>query len=1034
MHGNTETGYAFPVSSGQGKMFAPFNVRTAWAGDRIIMLHGATYNGAFDSVRNGEGLYGSIEGATDNNIRHAFQAVAAGWASTAAVDGTYPAIEDGYMRRGSTIDNPVRYVGGVAQSQYSTGRAWSCVTWWGGWDQQPISDPDGTTIGMDTLNPMMGDTWSCQYGIPHLNPAGNRPNNYFADLTSFDNGGCNRFFNIIGPGTPVGEYDISGHPVDFLDTAQSIMTGQDTRNQGRQVRGANAGASSSFWSAKMDLNPAGALTSASDWTQYNRRLGEKALDWEMDHVSFRLNFFNPRSGTTGGGTSSFHYFSSNSGLDLNGFSRFDSYAYGAAAGGFQVMPDRFSPVKGCNIWGAPIGFDVLPVPILTGVTTKELGRFTSLGNTSMITWVASVPHQGLRKGAGVSNWNTPLSRVGGGSGWRFAAMQVTPFLERGGIHSGGNFYIGDVCVAMGTDGNNDVAVLVDQLDGTEVTRDSITLRSDSLGSGFGSVEDPIFWEFRLTMYRNNSNELRARLWARRVGIDEEWQKTSTCTMDTRIVTGSQSNLRYDEQQTAAWGIIDATPATDHEYVAHWREFNVSYYGCGSRWHMGTMDNPAELPGLVCAPTPVYVTNNIYARWGGGGGFIGDQFTGTIDHSYAVENIFTPSPYTKWKTDSSSGSSTHPMAYDSIAFSVDPVTAASPTAAFNQQRSAATWLALYGVQDRSIFVDVSYKRDFRADQTVTYKASSLLTTITISSVNDNVITYVDGYAGPNHGAFKEGALAGKYIGWQAPGPGYTSSHTAKILTNRYAGSADPQHGLIWIDPLSLSPGMSIHEDSLSSDYGLGSGPGITADLWSDRCAIDLLSDDSRVAGPALYGSTVWRRGFSFLRLRFAGDGGSPVGTIPAGSALFGTAGYHTIDGKHTVGTMILGRGVNFDVPLNWEHGDGTTPNVKIETAPSGQKQSYKMSPPRRSVSFNMPGDINSFRYRLQNLLEEYTSYTQKPVALLLQTDSSTTLADDRFNILARYSGSFENANVGWKRDENNVWVPIGDTTLKFDEEL
>jgi hypothetical protein len=332
------------------------------------------------------------------------------------------------------------------------------------------------------------------------------------------------------------------------------------------------------------------------------------------------------------------------------------------------------------------------------------------------------------------------------------------------------------------------------------------------------------------------------------------------------------------------------------------------------------------------------------------------------------------------------------------------------------------------------VDVSYKRDFRADQTVTYKASSLLTTITISSVNDNVITYTDALAaGQNHGTFKEGALAGKYIGWQAPGPGYTSSRTAKILTNRYAGSADDGHGLIWIDPLSLSPGMSIHADSLSSDYGLGSGPGITADLWSDRCAIDLLSLDSRVAAPSGYGSTVWRRGFSFLRLRFPGDGRSPAGIVPAGAA-FGNPGYHTIDGQHTVGTMILGRGVNFDVPLNWEHGDGTTPNVKIETAPSGQKQSYKMSPPRRSVSFNMPGDINSFRHRLQNMLDEYTSYTQKPVALLLQTDSSTTLADDRFNILARYSGSFENANVGWKRDENNVWVPIGDTTLKFDEEL
>lgn len=62
------------------------------------------------------------------------------------------------------------------------------------------------------------------------------------------------------------------------------------------------------------------------------------------------------------------------------------------------------------------------------------------------------------------------------------------------------------------------------------------------------------------------------------------------------------------------------------------------------------------------------------------------------------------------------------------------------------------------------------------------------------------------------------------------------------------------------------------------------------------------------------------------------------------------------------------------------------------------------------------------------------YTKKPVALLLQTDSPATRADDRFNVLARYSGTFNNDNVGWKLDENNVWVTIGDVSVKFDEEL
>ena len=132
--------------------------------------------------------------------------------------------------------------------------------------------------------------------------------------------------------------------------------------------------------------------------------------------------------------------------------------------------------------------------------------------------------------------------------------------------------------------------------------------------------------------------------------------------------------------------------------------------------------------------------------------------------------------------------------------------------------------------------------------------------------------------------------------------------------------------------------------------------------------------------------------------------------------------------------MLGRGLNMDVPLQWGHSDSTEANVNITTLASGQKTSYRLSRPRRSLSFEMPGDIDSFRKRVQNVLGLTADYTKKPVALLLQTDSAATRADDRFNVLARYSGTFNNANVGWKLDENNVWTTIGDVSVKFDEEL
>ena len=445
-------------------------------------------------------------------------------------------------------------------------------------------------------------------------------------------------------------------------------------------------------------------------------------------------------------------------------------------------------------------------------------------------------------------------------------------------------------------------------------------------------------------------------------------------------------------------------------------------------------NPDDLPGLVCAPTPVYVTGNIHARWGGGGGFKGDLYKGTIDHAYAVENIFTPSPSTKWKTDSSikgtSGIGHKNMSADTLILAADAAVTAGSTK--NNIRDTSTELVAYGLQDRCVLVDASYKSDFRESQTVTYRLSSLLTQVTISSVQDNVVRYLDpASATRSTGYFKENELAGKYIGWNQQVDGQIVSRTAKILTNRHDESSGTNRGTIVIDPMNLSPGMCMHDSNVYS-YGLGQGAGLTADVFGDRASIDLFSSVNRVRKPSGYAGTTSSRGWSFYRFRFPGwDRESGTGI----STGFGARGYHTIDGEHTIGTLVLGVGVTLDVPFNWTHTDTTKPNIKITTAPSGQKQSYKMAAPRRTVAVSMPGDVSDFRFKLQNLFNNHVDYTKKPVALLLNSaDEVMGRNSTRFNMLARFDGSFTNANVGWRRDENNVWIPIGDTTFSFVEEL
>ena len=102
----------------------------------------------------------------------------------------------------------------------------------------------------------------------------------------------------------------------------------------------------------------------------------------------------------------------------------------------------------------------------------------------------------------------------------------------------------------------------------------------------------------------------------------------------------------------------------------------------------------------------------------------------------------------------------------------------------------------------------------------------------------------------------------------------------------------------------------------------------------------------------------------MRIRFFGT--NKVTTV--GSTSYSIKkGYYTIDKQHTIGNMVVGKGTEFDVPVKWSHTESTKSNVKIRTAPSGQKLAYKQGPDRTAYSLNFPGDIEQFRYKLTNML-------------------------------------------------------------------
>ena len=130
------------------------------------------------------------------------------------------------------------------------------------------------------------------------------------------------------------------------------------------------------------------------------------------------------------------------------------------------------------------------------------------------------------------------------------------------------------------------------------------------------------------------------LWWRWRGYSNyEMQMCQWGKLDEQVTANAHlgRSLSNDTYQGGSGG-ASGTQVADKEYVSYWKEFNVSHPGTGGVWRQSDFKNPESLTGMVCSPIPVYVCTGIYARWGGGGGFVGDIFSGTVDHVCCRKHI------------------------------------------------------------------------------------------------------------------------------------------------------------------------------------------------------------------------------------------------------------------------------------------------------------------------------------------------------------------------------------------------------------
>ena len=138
------------------------------------------------------------------------------------------------------------------------------------------------------------------------------------------------------------------------------------------------------------------------------------------------------------------------------------------------------------------------------------------------------------------------------------------------------------------------------------------------------------------------------------------------------------------------------------------------------------------------------------------------------------------------------------------------------------------------------------------------------------------------------------------------------------------------------------------------------------------------------------------------------------------------------GYHKVGTIVAGTTLDLEVPLDWKYKDAQAANATTYRSRSGISWAYIEGPARRTVTGTIEGDISGFRERLRNLLRSTTQYAEYPMVLVRD---DTRLTDPESVMLGKIASGldFEQTGGRWS-SASTTWVPVGDTSFQFEEEV
>ncbi len=130
----------------------------------------------------------------------------------------------------------------------------------------------------------------------------------------------------------------------------------------------------------------------------------------------------------------------------------------------------------------------------------------------------------------------------------------------------------------------------------------------------------------------------------------------------------------------------------------------------------------------------------------------------------------------------------------------------------------------------------------------------------------------------------------------------------------------------------------------------------------------------------------------------------------------------------IGTMVLGRKMELDVPLSWEWSDDEKANIEEFNSRGGVRWSYRNGPSVRTLKGKMVGDVTEQqRRRIRTKLKSNAQYSCSPIVFY----QNVGYYDPDRILLCNYSDQTNFENQGWYIESGRV-VPVGDMSLTFIE--